>query len=148
MLVGPLQFMVVAFDYSHFQTTIIPELRNLTHREVVRVVDILIVNRDEGGRVSSQEFAEAMPDESIDFLDGHIESASEWFTQEDVEAAGHCMALGTAVALILLDHRWAEHLDDAVHEINQSLLNGGNVSRDISLEIERHLVMGSNAILA
>ena len=141
---GPLHFMVIAFDYNHFHTEIIPELRSLTNRDVIRIVDMVVVNRLLDGSIVEQEVAEIMPEEDDGFLSNCVDTASEWFTQEDVQVAGQSMTKGTSIALLLLDHRWAEKLDNAVNSINQTILNVENQSRDRSAEIERQLVMGAN----
>jgi uncharacterized membrane protein len=146
---GPLQFMVVGFDEMRFCSEVLPELRSLTTRKVVRVVDLVVVHRLADGSVIDQEVAELIPEEDMAFLSArHIEGASEWFTQEDIHAAGDCLTEGTSVALLLIEHRWAEKLEDTLHDINQSMLSTDTNLRDIPAELERQLVLGSNPLPA
>lgn len=138
---GPLQYMVLGYQRNHFRDNVLVELRSLSRRGVICVLDALFVKRDSRGKVTSQELAEAMPDE--DKLISNP-STDEWFTQDNVDAIGECLPNGTAVALLLFEHLWANRLEDAVQQGN-TFLGEQETSSLLALELEHILATGSGA---
>jgi Family of unknown function (DUF6325) len=142
---GPLQYMVVAFEPEHFKTEIIPELKYLTNKSVIRIVDLLFVSRSEDGLVMARELSEVMAAEDTRFCASQVDDSSEWFTQDDIDVAGSTLPNGASVALILFEHKWAVRLDDAVTQVNTSAFSDGAEPRAIAAEIEHLLVLGSGS---
>ena len=142
---GPLQYMVVAYEPGRFKTEIIPELKYLTNKGVIRIVDLLFVSRSQEGLVRGHELAEVMAGEDTRFCSSQVDDAAEWFTQDDIDIVGTTLPVGSGVALVLFEHKWAVRLDECVHQINQSLLNSGVESQSIAGEIEHLLVHGSGS---
>jgi hypothetical protein len=145
MRMGPLQYMVVAFEPEHFKTEIIPELKYLTNKNVIRIVDLLFVSRSQDGIVMARELSEVMATEDTRFCASQVDDSSEWFTQDDIDVAGNTLQSGSSVALILFEHKWAVRLDDAVSQVNASALSNGVDARAVAAEIERLLVLGSGS---
>ena len=141
---GPLQYMVVVFDRHHFSTELMPELRHLTHKGILRVVDALVVGREADGTVAGRELADVMPGEDTSFHAVHADDASEWFTQDDIDLTATVLPSGSAVLLLLFEHRWAVRLDEAVHDANNAPSPAGVELSAIAAEIEHLLVSGSS----
>ena len=69
---GPIQMLVVGFDGNRFRGEIWPELERLKREGVVRIIDLMLVRKDEAGAVThivasdldweeAAQFGEAMP---------------------------------------------------------------------------------------
>jgi uncharacterized protein DUF6325 len=145
---GPLQYMVVAFEPQHFKTEVMPELRYLTGKGTIRIVDVLLVAQGEDGVVTSHELSEVLPEEDTRFFAGQLEDAADWFTQDDIDVVGTTLSAGSSIALLLFEHVWATRLDDAVHDVNARLLANGSDPSAIVAEIEHLLVLGSGSELS
>ena len=55
MTFGPMQVLVVGFDGTEFTGTIAAELRRLREHDIVRLVDLIAVRKDEAGDVTALE---------------------------------------------------------------------------------------------
>ncbi len=44
---GPIEYVVVAFDGNKFNGKILPELERLSHKDLIRVVDLLFIIKDD-----------------------------------------------------------------------------------------------------
>jgi hypothetical protein len=137
--------MVVAFEPEHFKTEVIPELKYLTNKSVIRIVDLLFVSRAQDGGVTAHELSEVMAGEDTRFCSSQVDDSSEWFTQDDIDVVGNTLPKGSSVALILFEHKWAVRLDDAVNQVNVGFLNNSVDWRTIAAEIEHLLVLGSGS---
>jgi uncharacterized membrane protein len=139
---GPVQLLVIAFDGGTFDGKILEELRRLREHEVVRLVDLLFVARDEDGEVVELEVNDLSAEETagygalvgalIGFGDGGDGGAVDGARAGAVAAAQNGSLLGpaevwfladaippgSAAAVVLLEHRWAEPLRAAIEAAN------------------------------
>jgi uncharacterized membrane protein len=112
------QLLIVAFEGGDFTGRISEELDRLSGSDTIRVLDAVLVakeNDDTLRMVQGGEDATDHPlllllagDEDVDT--SHLDGASE---AELVDAAAS-IPPGTAAAIVLIEHRWAAPLRDAV----------------------------------
>lgn len=138
MAIGPVQLLVLGFNQPDFQGEIRKELQLLRDNELVRVIDALAVEKDSEGAVSILHESQLSDDEAAEFgaLVGALvglgaagaEGAAEGAERgaQAVEDRGGVLSdedawdvlaeipEGSAAALILLEHRWAIPLRDAI----------------------------------
>ena len=135
---GPVQVLVVSFDdVSKLRGRVLDELLRLRRREVVRLLDLVVVVRDSDGEIrivqeSDLDAAGAAafgsilrvllgvgPEDDRDQLsvralagvaDGHV------FDQTDVWYLADSVPAGSAAAVALIEHRWAIPLDLRIHD--------------------------------
>ncbi|AEA26438.1 hypothetical protein ACFQ34_01955 [Pseudonocardia benzenivorans] len=136
MTIGPVQLLVLGFDHPNFQGRIRAELERLRDDDMIRVIDFLGVYKAVGGEV--QVLKETQLDEAERAEFGAVVGAligigaglspeegaalgAEVMTAEDDdtldEEAWDAIAEipeGSAAALVLLEHRWAIPLREAL----------------------------------
>jgi uncharacterized membrane protein len=135
---GPVQLLVIAFVGEKFDARVLEELRHLREHDVVRLLDLLFVSKDEDGAVVELEMSDLSDAESAEYGalvgelfgfvpgDGQgaagrprptaaavaqngslLDSSEVWFLADVIP-------VGAAAAVVLLEHRWAVSLRDAV----------------------------------
>ena len=135
MAIGPVQLIVLGFSQPDFRGEILAELDRLKENDVVRVIDALAVYKDAQGEVTTLERSDLSDEEAAEFgavvgalvgLGMAGEEGAEAGAELGAEAAGQAfddendwdvvaeLPNDTAAALILLEHRWAIPLRDAV----------------------------------
>ena len=138
MAIGPVQMLVLGFAEPNFTGKIAAELDRLRQNEFIKIVDALVVNKDENGEITALQVTDLSADESLEM--GAIAGALIGFgyggDEESVEAGaelgaeamadGHLLPEedawyvadaipnGSAAAIILLEHLWAIPLRDAI----------------------------------
>lgn len=139
MAIGPVQLIVLGFDHPDFSGAIIEEFNRLRNDDTVRVIDSLTVFKDADGDVAVLKASQLSDDEAMEFgavvgalvglgaggeegmMAGAIlgaeatEEGVDIFDEEDVWDVLEELPNDTAAALILLEHRWAIPLRDAVY---------------------------------
>jgi hypothetical protein len=138
---GPVQVLAVAFeDVSRMRGEVLAELERLQQHDVVRLVDLLLVRRDDDGEIEVVQRSDLTSDEATAFGsvvgallgigasddDEEISRASlagaaeledgHLFDTEDVWYLADSVPKGTAAAVALLEHRWAVPLRDRILE--------------------------------
>jgi uncharacterized membrane protein len=138
MAIGPVQLLVLGFEKPDFQGEILAELDRLKESDVVRVIDGLAVHKDAEGEVTVLERSDLSKEEAAEFgalvgalvglgaggLEGAEAGAEagakatgegvDVFSAEDAWDVVEDIPNDTAAALILLEHRWAIPLRDAI----------------------------------
>ena len=149
MAMGPVQLLVVSFDEPDFQGAVMRELDRLRESDVVRLVDLLVVRKDDEGNVEHLQRSDLSPDEAeqlgatvgaligIGIGAGGEEAAEAGAILGAIgidEAGGHVLREedfwyvddaipnGSAAAVALVEHRWAIGLRDAIRSAGGSLV--------------------------
>lgn len=135
---GPVQLLVVGFGPdANFTGEIRAEFQRLREHDIIRLVDLLLVRKDEDGNVEAIQKTDLSEDEAIELgavvgaligfgaggeegaelgaiagaaelADGHVfDEAEIWYVADAIPN-------GTVAALALLEHRWAIDLRDAI----------------------------------
>ena len=134
---GPIQMTSLAFPGNRFKGEILPELERLKKAEIVRIVDLLLVRKDDLGNVMVTTASDLDWQEAVSFgsyigalagyaaagaagiergamagaaelADGHL------FDQDDVFRVTQALPNNMSAVLVLFEHLWAKPLLDAV----------------------------------
>ena len=146
MTIGPVQLVVLGFEGNSFTGEILAELRRLRDHDVIRLIDLLFVSKDESGEVSVMEASDLTQEEAMEFgatvgaliglgeageqgavagavagaealEDGHVFDEHEiWYVTDSIPN-------GSSAAVALLEHRWAIPLRDAMQNAGGTLLD-------------------------
>jgi uncharacterized membrane protein len=156
---GPIQLLIVAFPGNRFKGEILPELERLKREEIVRVLDLLVVRKDGQGKVmvttgTDMDWEEATAFGSyIGGLAGFAASGpggmergsmigaaeladGHYFDEEDVFRVTRSLPDDTTAALVLIEHRWAIPLLDAVARADGVELSNDWIRADQLLTVE------------
>ena len=138
MTLGPVQMMVLGFAEPNFTGKIAAELDRLREHEFVRILDALVVQKDDDGNVTALQTSDLSKDEAMEMGaiagaligfgygedDEAVESGAELGTaagedghlipDEEVWYVADAIPNGSVAAIILLEHLWAIPLRDAI----------------------------------
>ena len=138
MAIGPVQLLVLGFQQPHFKGEIREELNRLRDNDLVRVIDALAVRKDADGSVQVLHESQLSGDEQAAFgalvggligLGAAGEEGFEVGAERGAEAVAERGGVldeeqawdvleeippDTAGLLVLLEHRWAIPLRDAI----------------------------------
>jgi uncharacterized membrane protein len=135
--IGPVQMLMVGFGEDRFTGEILPELTRLKEHDVIRLIDLLLVAKDDAGNVTIIEHTDLNRDEMMEFgafvgalvgfgaggeeeaevgaLAGATEFADgEMFDEEQAWYLADAIPNGTSAAIALIEHRWAIPLRDKI----------------------------------
>src|SRR5262249_25430950 len=101
MPIGPVELLVVKFPGNQFTGELLPALTDLIESGTIRVLDILIVNKDENGKVELVEIRDLILDDHS--FDPIITDLTDLLTEEDVETFGTMLERNSSAALMLFE---------------------------------------------
>ncbi len=139
MTIGPVQLLVLGFDHPDFKGEILAEFDRLKESDVVRIIDGIAVQKDKNGEVSVIKRTDLKEQEAEEFgaivggliglggagaegaIAGAILGAEEasdggidLLNEEDAWDVIDEIPNDSAAAIVLLEHRWAIPLRDAI----------------------------------
>jgi len=145
MTIGPVQLLIVGFAGGEFKGEIASVLADLRERDVIRLIDMGFVRKDEDGLITMIEHSDLSQDETIEFgatvgaligmgvagedgaeagaiagaeaaLDGGMIEDQVWYIADEIPE-------GTAAAVALIEHRWAIPLRSAIQDAGGFLVS-------------------------
>jgi hypothetical protein len=113
MTYGALDFLALEFDTDKLKGEILPELLDLIEKKIVRVIDLIIIEKGEDGTYEALEVEQLAPDllAVFDPLDFEI---SGLIQVEDIEMIAADMNPNTTAGLLLVENLWAIKFGEAV----------------------------------
>ncbi|WP_054848428.1 DUF6325 family protein [Methanoculleus chikugoensis] len=121
--------MVIEFPGNQFKGEIIPALREVVDKGVIRIIDLVFVRKDEQGNVSVMELADLQKD-AADAFAPLARETSTLFAEEDVKKVSEIMEKDSSVALLLFEHVWATRFRDAVLAADGRLIAGERIPKE------------------
>ena len=139
MAFGPVQILVIGFDEPEFKGQIRDELDRLRDHDVVRLIDLIVVRKDDDGNIERLHHSDLSQEEAQEFgaiagaligfgaggeegmeagavlgasemEDGYVlDESNSWYVDDAIPP-------GTAAAVAILEHRWAIGLRDAIRD--------------------------------
>ena len=121
MTYGPVDFLALDFKTDQLKGEILPELLELVKNKIVRVIDLVIIQKYEDGHHEAIEMQQMAPDLLALFDPLEIEITG-LIQAEDIDNMAEAMENGTNAALLLFENLWAVKFREAVLRANGRLL--------------------------
>ena len=117
MTYGPVDFVALEFKGNQFKGEILPAIMDLVSRQVVRVIDMIVVKKDADGKVTHQEMQEH-DNAVLAVFDPLKAEISGMIQVEDIEMIGEKLEPNSTAAVILFENLWAIKFVEAVENAN------------------------------
>jgi hypothetical protein len=124
---GPLEYVLFQFDDDRFIDEILPKMIESQLHGCVRVVDLVFIMKDEAGQLTVVEVAE-LDDEDEALFAPLISDTLGILSIGDVDIAAKKLPENATGAVLLLEHRWAVALSNAVHAAGGTVLDSAYIS--------------------
>ena len=171
--VGPSQLVAIGFDtLTEFRGEILDEIERLTSEAAARILDVLVVVKETNGDLIAVDLQDlgvgdlSEADEALGTMLGElmgftVEGGDRFpptedvlaasgigVTVDDIQSIGDSLSPGTAAGLMLIEHRWAIGLRNAIRDAGGRVLAQGFLSMDGLLLVGQELARVSEAIEA
>lgn len=134
---GPVDYAVVAFPESRFTGQIAPALTELVDGGIIRIIDLVFVQKGADGDVVTLEVSELDPEVRAG-LEREGIFAEGLFSGEDLEAAAEEMDPGSSAALIVWENLWAKRIAQATRDAGGELFDFGRLPHEIVQAAREH----------
>jgi len=134
--VGPVDYLVIEFPGSKMTGEGFPALVNLVDRGIIRVLDLVFIQKDVHGEVTVVELSE-FDDETAGHLSVFQGASSGLLDGSDVGEAAKAVDPGSSAGILLYENRWAGPFVAAMRRSGAELVASGRVAAtDVIAAIE------------
>jgi hypothetical protein len=123
---GPVDWIVVEFPGSRFNGEIAPALQDLVERDLIRVLDLLILKKDADGSLEAFELSDLDEDE-IGGLRAHEAELAMLLSEEDVTSVAAAIEPGSSAAVLVWENKWAAPFGSACRRAGGQLVASGRI---------------------
>ena len=117
---GPVDVVVLAAGEPSFDGTVLAELKHLAASGTIRVLDAMLLFKNENGLHASIDLEDLPPDQKEAL--GFIETGTRgMFDAADAATLFEGMVPGSAVCALAIEHAWAVKLVNAIHDAGVEL---------------------------
>ena len=131
---GPVNLIALAFHQPTFDGRVLGELIDLVDRQVIRVLDLLVIHKLNDGSVEVAEFS-AIGDDEAELFVGLAPAGIDLIGEDDVSLAGELLEPGDAAALLVWEDLWAAPFISAVRDAGGFLLAHDRIPADVLDEV-------------
>jgi hypothetical protein len=122
---GPIDYVVVAFPQAHFTGEAFPLLVDLVERGIIRILDLMFIQKAADGTVSALELAE-LRDGGVDLT--IFEGASSGLLgDDDLSEAANALEPGDAAGVFVYENVWAAPFAVALRRAGGQLVASGRI---------------------
>jgi translation initiation factor IF-2 len=134
MTYGPVDFLALEFESDRLTGEILPALLELVENKIVRVIDLVVVQRDEHGNHEALELQQ-LDAETLELFNPLKVEISGIIQAEDIDAIAEEMENNTTAALLLFENLWAIKFKEAVLKADGQLLTQERIPYQIVDEV-------------
>ncbi|TJY70440.1 hypothetical protein E4J89_07020 [Arthrobacter sp. CAU 1506] len=114
MKVGPVEVMICAFRRSEVDARVIDALREAVRPGAVAIIDLVLLSRDRHGVVHVRDLEDHLQEAWSGLVD--YPQLLTLLSDADLEVAAESIGNDETALVLALEHRWAQHLSDAVQD--------------------------------
>jgi len=138
MLDLPLEYALIAFKDPKFSGKIVPELLDLAQRGIVRIVDIVFLQKEDDGNLNTLELNDLEP-EMYEMFVPIGEHVSSLFTTDDLLIAASKLPNNSAAVLFLWENIWTASLRQAIMDAGGELVEREQIAPEVVEQFKQEL---------
>lgn len=133
-MVGSLELIVIEFPGNRFRGEIMPVLYEMLDKGLISIIDLVFVQKDERGDISSFELSEAGNDVAELFSSINMD-LTNLISQDDIEKVGEALSNNSSAGILLFEHRWSLKFIEAVKNAQGKLVVDYKVPQETVEEV-------------
>ena len=138
---GPVDYLMVKFVGNKFNGKMVPELADLEKKGIIRVIDIVLIMKDNNGKMFVTEAKDLQGDAGRAFQQ-IAENTQEWFYQGDIETIASTLPNNSSAGLLLYENVWAIKFKEALRDSGAELIAMGRIAPEVIAEAEKMMNKG------
>jgi hypothetical protein len=145
MTLGPIDFLALEFPGNKFDGSILASLLELVQAGAIRIIDLVVIVKDQEGSVFVRELKELDP-QDIRVMDPLKVEVTSMITRNDIDGIAAGLADNSTAAAMLFENLWAVKTKQAMLDANARLLMFERIPHEVVEEaLEEIAAMASPA---
>jgi uncharacterized membrane protein len=130
MTLGPIDIIALEFPGNRFKGEILPELFELVDKGIIRIIDLVVIMKDQDGQVVVRELRELDAAHIEMFNPLHAE-VSQMITRTDIDMIAEKLDNNSTAGIMLIENLWAKKTQQAMLDANGQLVMFERIPHDV-----------------
>jgi hypothetical protein len=130
MTYGPVDLIALEFPGNRFRGEMLPDLLELVDKEIIRIIDLVTITKDQDGQVAVRELRELDP-AHVEIFNPLKAEVNQMITESDVAMIAGQLADNSTAALLLIENLWAKKTKQAMIDANGRLVMFERIPHDV-----------------
>jgi len=123
---GPVDWIVVEFPGSRFNGKIAPALSDLVERDLIRILDLLVLKKNSDGSIEAFELSD-LDESELGGLRSYEGQLAMLLSEDDVNAVAAAIEPASSAAVLVWENTWAAPFASAVRHSGGQLVASGRI---------------------
>ena len=133
MTYGPVDFLAVKFPGNQFKGEILGAMTELVENKTVRILDLVIIMKDEQGRVAVREVGQQAAEMLVIFDPSKVETHG-MIKLADIDMIADQLENNTSAGIMLFENLWAIKFKEALLNAQAELVMQERIPHEVVLE--------------
>jgi hypothetical protein len=130
MTLGPIDIIALEFPGNRFKGEILPELFDLVDKGIIRIIDLVVIMKDQDGQVVARELRE-LDAAHIDMFNPLHAEVSQMITRTDIDMIAEKLDNNSTAGIMLIENLWAKKTQQAMLDANGRLVMFERIPHDV-----------------
>ena len=139
MTLGPIDFIALEFPGNRFKGEILPGLFELVEKEIIRIIDLVVIMKNQDGHVIVRELRELDPTH-IAMFNPLKADVNQMITQSDIDMIAEKLADNSTAGIMLIENLWAKKTQQAMLDADGRLVMFERIPHDVVEEAMAEIV--------
>ena len=131
MALGPVDVYIIGFPGNQFTGKIAPVVLDLVDKGTIRILDVLLVIKDEAGEVTALEMADLSESAGPSFMSISIAQPGA-LGQDDADEISEALDNNSSALLIAFENLWAAQLTAGLQEANAYVIDHVRIPPEVA----------------
>jgi hypothetical protein len=123
---GPVDYLVVEFPGSKFNGDIAPSLADLVDRNLIRLLDLLVLKKEVDGSIDAFELS-GLDDTEVGELRTYESALAFLLSEDDIASIAAAIDPGSSAGVLVWENTWAAPFASAIRRSGGQLVAGGRI---------------------
>jgi uncharacterized membrane protein len=128
-MLGPIEFVAIEFPGNQFKGEIIPALRDIINKGLVRIIDLVFIRKDANGSVQVKELKDLDPGLAGNF-DPMLSDIMGLVSEADIQKIAGELDNNSSTGILVIEHLWAKQFKEAVIRANGKVVEDLHIPRE------------------
>ncbi len=140
-VMGPVDYLMIRFPGNKFTGKLAPEVARLQNEGIIRVIDLVLITKDENGKLITLDPAALGPEVAAAFNE-LTKNIREWFSEGDIELIAESLPNNSSAVLLLYENVWAKRFKEYLTEMDAELIDMGRIPPENIQKVEKSMTRG------
>ena len=131
---GPIDYIIVGFDGSNFDGSILRAIGDAVESGVIDLVALSVVSKGKDGSVTLLDVNQVDDQYLLDFVQAHP-LHNEIVDNDDIQEVSELIEPDTTAGLLVIEQLWAKPLKKALLDANGVLIAEGRIHPEAAAEL-------------